>query len=75
MFNVIFRPPNNLLLCGFLFLALAVGGTLTGVVPTRAGPAYRDKDPKSFWFCTAIYLLGGIFLTASYFDRVRIAHN
>ena len=68
-------PPNNLLFCGFLFLAAAVGGTLTGVVPTRAGPAYRDKDPKSFWFCVVIYLFGGILFTASYFDQVHLANK
>jgi len=46
---------------GLIFLFWAVVSTCTGVAPTRAGVARRDKDPRKFWWTVALIYLGAIF--------------
>jgi hypothetical protein len=60
-FSFIITPEYRSFLLGAIFILVALGSVFFGACPGRGGCAYRDKEPKSFWFGVAIYFLAGVF--------------
>lgn len=61
-----FWNEYNSFIIGVGFILLSLGSVYFGVCPGRGGRAYRDKEPKSFWFGVVIYFLAGILFLAHF---------
>jgi hypothetical protein len=64
-------PEYRLFLIGAAFFLLALLSVYFGACPGRGGPAYRAKDPKSFWFGVSIYFLAGVIFWMKFWYESR----
>jgi hypothetical protein len=70
-YSYLIYMPYRLLLIGIAFILLAVISAFAGACPTRGGVAYRAKDPKTFWWCIAIYVLAGVCFIGDFLSKVN----
>jgi hypothetical protein len=61
-------PEYGLLFFGVTFLALAVGGSLTGETLARfRGVIYRADNPKQFRWVVVAYYVGALYFIGLFF--------
>lgn len=68
------NPPFGWFVSGVVFLALAVGGTLTGVALAGGGRVYRAEESKQFWWLIALYYLGGVGFIGHFLYQLYFSH-